>query len=237
MKNNIFLLGLVLGASFGAVTYYATSSLICGLIVLSLTIIYFFFVLNSIYSKYKIKVARFHECYLFINNFIISLSIKSSLIGAFESVTASVSEGMNKELYKIRDMKEIDKLNYLVSYFKFDDYRLFCDVISLWLEEGGNILRMSNHITNHIREIEEYINFSESKSKSRFIEFCLLWAFTIVIIIVLKIVLNNFLSAMLKNMIFKIGVVFVFTFLLASLHLFMMKMTNLEIGGWKDGKK
>jgi len=237
MKNKIFILGFILGILFGAIAFYATSSFICGFLVLMVVASYFCLFLNKIYYKYLSKVSRFHECYIFINNFIISLSIKASIIGAFESVTSTISEDLKNELSQIKDMREIEKINYLISYFKFDDYRLFCDVINLWMEEGGNILAMSNYVTNHIREIEEYINFCESKSKSKFFEFVLLWGFTILIVLVLRIVLNDFLSQMLNNIVFKIGVVMVFSFMMISLHLFMMKMTSLEIGGWQDGKK
>ena len=83
--NSVFL-GFFIGISFGIVAFISTNNFIVTGVVLVLTLLYFLIFANRILGKYRVKITRFHECYYFVNNFMVSLSIKQSLKGAFESV-------------------------------------------------------------------------------------------------------------------------------------------------------
>ena len=195
-------LGLVISIILGFVSFYATSNVFIGGGVLVVCILLYFLVFYKILQKYILKMNRIHECYLFINNFLITLSIKESLNAAFEATTNSISEEFSEYVLSVGDLNPQEKLLYLSKYFTLHIYRIFTDIVLLWQEEGGKILDMSSHITNEMREIEEYATYSKSISKRKSLEIGTLWLFSLAIIVVLRMSLSDIFSGLLSNPIY-----------------------------------
>jgi len=232
MKNSLSFIGIIVGVIFGAVTFFVTSSILFTMLIIALTVVYFSFILTPRYRKYKIRIEKYHECYNFINNFIISLSIKKSILGAFESVENSCSDDYLDVIDGIKELPEVEKIKYLNKYFPFHIYRLFCDVIILWSEEGGDILKLSNYVVNQSREYEDYLLYCKSVEKRKLFELITLWVFTIVIVVVLKVSLTGSLQKLLQNIIFQASIFGLFILVLVSIELIMSKIMKLEIKGW-----
>lgn len=228
MKNFIlisFLINLILGL----ISFFVTENIFIGGSIFIVSLIFLLTIINKKLINYKKEVNRIHECYLFINNFLITLSIKESLNSAFETVETSVSEEFYDFLKSIDELNPQEKLIYLNKYFPFHVYQIFVDIVNVWVDEGGNILEMSNHIIDEIRQIEEYVSFSQSISRRKIIEASSLWLFSLLVVVVLKISLNSSFSLILKQPVFIISTIFTCILFLATTYLAVNKMTKLEI--------
>lgn len=224
-------LGIIVSALIGFVSFFATSNVFIGGGVLIVGIMFYFLVSYKMLQKYIIKLNRIHECYLFINNFLITLSIKDSLNAALESTTSSISEEFCEYVLSVGDLNPQEKLLYLSKYFTFHIYRIFADIVLLWQEEGGKILDMSSHITNEMREIEEYVTYCKSISKRKSLEIGTLWLFSLAIVVVLRLSLSDIFEGLLKNPIYLISVPALMLVFLFSMYLLLVRVTKLEIRG------
>ena len=137
-------------------------------------------------KKYDQIKSRFHECYHFVNNFIISLSIKKSISGALETTVGSMPGEFIDMFNSVENISENEKLEYLTSYFSFHDYQLFLQIVLLWEDQGGDITTMSKYLSNDLRANEEYLTKVEGITKRKYFEIGVLWVITIAIVIFLR---------------------------------------------------
>ena len=120
--NQVVIIGIIVSVILGVSGYLASGNLIVGISSLILPILYFFFIARPIVKKYDTKISRFRECYHFINNFIVSLSIKNSISSALETTIESMPEknfvyDENVELFSVKE-----KIQYFSNYFRFHVY-------------------------------------------------------------------------------------------------------------------
>ena len=187
-------------------------------------------------NRYNLITNRFHSCYRFINNFIISLSIKNTIAAALESIKETMDEDFKKELGEISHLNDFEKMEYLRKYYRFHVYDLFLNIVNLYNEQGGNILQMSSQLIDKIRTIEEYLNNSHQIGIRKIIEFVILWIFTLVILITLRFVLAEHYILMASQTFYQIGVAILLMFASFSIALMIIKFTNTKIGGWSYEK-
>ncbi|MFA6852192.1 MAG: hypothetical protein WCR34_03440 [Bacilli bacterium] len=235
--NNSIIIGLVLGTIFGFIGYFATDSFLISLIVAGMTILYFSFVINRRFNKYLVMTKRFHSCYFFINNFIVSLSVKESIVDAFSSSSEGLGRSFLDSQDGIEDLTENEKIIYLKKYFDFHIYYLFSDIIALWCEQGGDIIKMSNYLMGSCRESEEYILYCQSENRKSGIEFCLLWVFSLFILTILRVVLADFYSSITRQVFYPYAIFGIFVILLFSIEILTRRMTNINIRGWYNETK
>lgn len=234
-KTNV--VGILLSIIFAGITYVATANIIVSAVVLVLTLLEFLIFINKRFKEYNLKISRFRECFHFINNFIVSLSIKGSIMASLENVTNAGSDALLEELDGVHELSETEKVQYLKRYFPFSSYQLFLDILLLWLDEGGDILEMSSYLTNNLRSEEEYISFCEKTNKKTMFEFAILWLFTLVILFALRFVLNNFYDLFTKQLFYPIGIGMIFVLALLSIEILTRKMTDIDIKGWNNERK
>ena len=235
--NKIISFGIVVSFLFGIAGFVASNNIFVGVAIIFLGVLYFILLARPIYSKYCIKVSRYHECYHFINTFIVSLSIKTSLAGAYETAIESMPEDFYKNIENVETFTLWEKLEHLNKYFRFHTYMLFIDLLHLCEEQGGNILEMSSDLLDEVRLTEEYISFSESTSKKKTGEFAILWLLTLGIMIFMRFVLSEFFATISKQIFYPIGIFAILFFALFSFHLALLRMCKLEIRGWNDSEK
>lgn len=235
--NQIVTIGIVISVILGISSFVASNNYIVGIVCLVLSTLYFFFLSKPIYKKYQTKVSRFHECYHFINTFIVSLSIKSTVASAYESAASAMPEDFSKNIENIDTFSQDDKLNHLAKYFRFHVFALFIDLIHIYEEQGGNILEMSHYLLEETRQVEEYISVSSSTSKKKIAEFIILWVLTLGIMIFLRFALSEFFSTIAKQLFYPIGIGLIVLFCLFSIHIALTKMCKLQIKGWDDSEK
>ena len=235
--NKNFITLLFISLLISVVSYIALENIIISGGILVVYIIFSLLIISPMLKKHAIKIRKFHECYHFINNYVISLSIKKSIAGALESTVNSMPTQFIDIYEGLENMGNIDKLNYLSSYFSFHAYQLFLQILAIWQEEGGDILQMSKYLINEIRCNEEYITKTESMSVHKYVEIGILWSFCLLIIIVLRFALKDFYMYIKGQLIYLISMVILFLFILFTIFLLVQKGTDLKIKGYKDNEK
>ncbi len=234
---NFLLIGIFVSLAFAGLIYLASENIFICLFIFLFSLVFFVFIVRRQIDKYREKTRRYHQCYQFINTYLVSLSIKGSMTAARES-SYDTSDTKTKEILdSIKEFDEGEKLSYLCKYFKFDLYHLFLDTVSLWNEQGGDILAMSQHLVNQVRLKEEYILFCESTHRTRLVEFIILWVLTLLILISLRFALSQFFTYIIKTIFYQIAVVVVFLFLIVSIYVMVKRITNITLEGWKDDEK
>ena len=110
-------------------------------------------------------------------------------------------------------------------------------MVSLWNEQGGDILKMSHHLVEQVRLKEEYLFTCESLNKNKTIEFVVLWAIALVILSILRFALSQFFMRISKTIIYQASVVVIILFVLISIYILILRITNVNLEGWKDDEK
>lgn len=186
--------------------------------------------LEKSYSLYE----RYHECFHFVNTFIVSLDIHGSLNGAFSSINPTMNKTYLAIYEGIASNKNEDKIAYLQKHYPFHLYGLFIKVVNLWEEQGGDILSMSSHLLEEGRKSEEYLRYCQDLHLTRTIEFVVLWIFALVILIVMRVSLNRFFQQIMNNVIYLVGLGLFFLFFLITIDILVRKITSREVKGWDE---
>lgn len=232
--SSFLLISIVISVVIGVITFLASNNYIIAIIALVIYLLYFLVFARKIFNKYQTKIVRFYECYHFINTFIVSLSIKSSLSSAYETAILTIDKEHVKELETIDSFEINDWLNHLNKYFKFHIFSLFIDLININEEQGGNILEQSKYLLEELRLNEEYISEGTLISKRKMTEFAILWVLTYVIMVFMRFALSSFFQNISKQLFFIIGILLIDVFCLLSIHFAIIKYTSLKIKGWDD---
>ncbi len=234
---NFIALGIIVSFVFAGVTFIASQNIFSSLIILAVYTAFFVLIARRQINKNEQKIHRYHQCFQFINSYLISLNVKGSLNAAMESSYETADEGTKEIIDSIKELSEQEKLSYLTKYFKFDLYHLFVDTVSLWSEQGGDILKMSHHLVDQVRLKEEYLLTCESLNKSKTVEFVVLWAIALVILAALRFALSQFFDRISKTIIYQVAVIVVILFALFSIYILILRITNVNLEGWKDEEK
>ena len=234
---NFIALGIIVSFVFAGVTFIASQNIFSSLIILAVYTAFFVLIARRQINKNEQKIHRYHQCFQFINSYLISLNVKGSLNAAMESSYETADEGTKEIIDSIKELSEQEKLSYLTKYFKFDLYHLFVDTVSLWSEQGGDILKMSHHLVDQVRLKEEYLLTCESLNKSKTVEFIVLWAIALVILAALRFALSQFFDRISKTIVYQVAVIVVILFALFSIYILILRITNVNLEGWKDEEK
>lgn len=234
---NLVLVGIIVSMVFAGVTFIATQNIFSTIGILVIFTAFFVLLVRRLINNSQQKIHRYHECYQFINSFIISLNVKGSLSAAMESAYDTSDSGTKEIIDSIKELNEEEKLSYLIKYFKFDLYRLFVDTVTLWNEQGGDIIKMSHHLIEQVRLKEEYLLACQSINKSKSVEFIVLWSIALMILAALRFALSQFFLRISQTVFYQVAVVVTMLFALVSIYILIKRMTNLNLEGWKDDEK
>ena len=231
------IIGLITGVIFFGVCYISTNNLIISSLPAVMAITYFVFFASPQINLYQKKMNYFRLTNQFVNNFIVSLSIQPVIDIAYKNAISSLNYNFGNKLDGTEDLNTFEKLRYLENVFSFHPYQVFVQIIDLWQEQGGDILKMSNFLINQFREVEEYISTCKRFGEKKVIEFSILWIFALSVLVVIRFALSQFYALISKNKIFLIGVISLFILVLISCQVLISKITKLELKGWKNHGK
>ena len=238
MKNKLFVIFLAISIVMAGACYLATDNYyMLGGVFLAYIILSVLFYIPRL-TGFENQCERFHECYHFISNFIISLSIKKSIKAALENVTLSMGKEFQEMMSRLDSMMEKERIKYLGdTYFPFHVYKLFIQIIDLYEEEGGDILEMSKYLLQEARNSEEYITICRNLAKHKYIEISWLWAATIVIIVLLRFTLKDFYSSIKNQPFFLISLGAIFVFIAFSIFILIKRGTETKLKGYQHNEK
>ena len=235
--SKFYLIFLMASLAFGAVSYISTSNLYISLGVFLISFLYLSIFAMKLIKRGQGKVRRFHECYQFINTFIISLSVKTSISAAFDTTSATLGEDFKDYINDIDELSIEEKMEYLRRYFPFHIYSIFLNILNIWSEEGGDIISMSTHLIEEARSGEEYVITSTSLAKKKTLEISFLWGICLAILLFLRFALDQFYSYINKLTFFPISICALFAFILFSYHLLILKINHLDLKGWNENEE
>ena len=234
---NYVLVGTVISVALAGVNFIASQNILSTISIFVVTDAFFVLIVKRQMHKNQLKTHRYHQCFQFINSFIISLNVKGSMNAAFQSSYEVMDETTREIIDSIKELNEEEKLSYLIKYFKFDIYRLFVDTIKLWNEEGGDILKMSEYLINQARLKEQYLLNCETIHRQKTIEFVVLWSISLTILGILRFALSQFFNKISNSLFYQISVSVIVLFALFSIYILVMRVSNFDLEGWKDDEK
>ena len=234
---NFILVGLIVSLILTGISYIATQNIFMAPVVFITSLAFFVFVVHRQMKKNQLKIHRYHQCFHFINSFIISLNVKGSMSAALESGYETTDENTKVLIDSIKELNEEEKIMYLCKYFRFDLYRLFVDTVHLWNEEGGDILKMSQYLINQARLKEEYLITCETIHRQKTIEFVVLWSISLAILAILRFALSQFFDRIKETIFYQAAVGVIIAFVLVSVFILLRKVSKLDLEGWKDEEK
>ena len=234
---SVYLVAVMVSGLFYIVTFLATNDLMLGAFPAGLALIYFAFVASPQLNLYKKKMQYFKLTNQFVNNFIISLSIQPVIDSAYKNALTSLNFDFKDKLEGTEELSSLEKLQYLGNYFSFHTYQAFVQVVDLWQEQGGDILKMSSFVTNQFREIEEYILACKQIGERKIVEFTVLWFFALSILVVIRFALAQFYVQIIQNKLYLVGVLAIFVFVIISCQVLISKVCYLDLKGWKKYEK
>lgn len=227
---------IFISAFLTSIVFFATNSIPVSIGIFAISILYFFTFGYMRIKKASIKSKRYHAAFQFINNFIIALSVKKTVGLALESTSDTFDEELRREIVSVEHLDDMEKLEYLEKYFHFDVYKLFLSIVSLYVEQGGNILDMSSNLLSEIRLDEEYINEVNSYARGKIFEFGLLWSISLSILIIIRVVLSQFYESFTSMLFYQLAVGGICLFVLLTIDICIRHLTSLDIRGWKHEK-
>lgn len=227
MKFNV-LIYLIVGLISGALYYFMTFNMIyaASLGVVSFILLYIF--TNKSIIKFINKEQKARECSLFVNNFIITLSINKSVISSYDIVKESFSKNLKNQVQLISHLNCEEQIAELKGYFNLSVYDVFLNLFEQYIYNGGDILKISQIFLYDIRQIEENIDNHFSILVKKMFELISLWAMTFVILIVIKLSLNDFFTSILSSNLFTYGLIVFFLVFVLNLILFLRHGFNLD---------
>ena len=234
---NYVLVGTVVSIVLTGVNFIASQNFLSSIFVFIITNAFFVLIVKRQMHKNQLKTHRYHQCFQFINTFIISLNVKGSMNSAFQSSYEAADDATKEIIDSIKELNEEEKLSYLIKYFKFDIYRLFVDTVKLWNEEGGDILKMSEYLINQARLKEQYLLNCESIHKQKTIEFVVLWSISLSILGILRFALSQFFLQISHSLFYQISISVIVLFALFSIYILVVRVCNCDLEGWKDDEK
>lgn len=225
----IVMVVIVVSLLLGGLGYVASGNFyLAGIILIA------FLAYGTTYVKRKIDrhekmMKSAQECHKFINNFLLSMSVRNSLADAFINATMNSDGALKEELKHIEHLAVREQIDYLNKYFRFDVYYMFLNILTLYEEQGGDILTMAETLIQEVHRMEEAMMIVSSIINRKVVEFVVLWTITLGIIIFMRFGMGQFYTKLLNATLVIIMTSSLFFLLLVSLHLALNKFMNSPI--------
>lgn len=220
---------IVISLVTSAISYIASNNIFIPVGVLLVFELYYFIIGRKMIKKYLSKVNTIHCCYHFINSFIVTMSVKESLDDAYESGIRLENKEFNEETANLESMPIYDRIVYLRKYFNLAVYKMFINVLDLYQDQGGNMLNISDALMRETTRTEKALADSVSTGEKHLFEFIVLWSLTFLILVFLRFGVSEFYMVMLSSPLFMALLVFFFVLLLISIHVFLVRFSNITI--------
>ncbi len=225
------LLCLLLAAGVASISYLVSSSfLLTGFVFVSYFGLTSLLCLPRFLALRKKRRAR-RDCYRFMNSFITTCSVTSSLIKSYEVASDGAMGEMKEAMSGIEGNNVEDKLVFLSSYFQSNLYEVFLSIVTIYQNRGGDILNLSSALLEEATKAEADADKRLKGGASRMLKHGLLWAMSLGIVAFLRFALSSFYGQLLASSTFMLSLCFYFLFLLLSLVIYCFRYTEEVSGG------
>ncbi len=209
--------------------YVATQNYIIGSIVFLVFSIYVFLFIFPKTKALKNRIRLVQNCCTFINSFIINVNVTKSLIQSYEKSLLYVATSDNSTFAEIEHLDILERLVELRDYYNFVPYEVFVNIMTLYVEQGGNILHMSQHLLKEINSIESSL-LKTTKNLIRFtVEHIFMWLITFGILLFIRYGLNDYHQYLTQSYLFIACVILFFVYFIICIHIFMKQSLGMFI--------
>ena len=227
--KKIDILMIFIGISLGFLCYFSTNNYIFSGAVLLIFVIDYFGLMRKKFKHYFSLIERVHTSYHFINSFVVTLSVKSSLNDAYENAIRINNAKLNDQTNELEDMPVVDRVKYLKDYFNLSIYRMFLNVLDLYLDQGGNILGIADNLMRECTRTEKTLSDTKAIGNKHLINFIILWLMAHSSLVFMRFSIRDFYQTMLSNPIIAPLIFVYFLVCILSINLFVNSFTNLTI--------
>lgn len=228
----LYLAAFVVSLLYGGLAYMVLDSWIWALIVFGTYALASSFIIVPVVRAYQERIARHHQAYRFINNYIVSLSVTNSQETAYEAAIEGVNDNAFQEVIKrIETLTVTERIEYLDSFFAVPFYGMFLSIHSIYADQGGDCLAVADPLLKEITRDEEYTTSTHKESQKLLIQFALFWVMSGVIMGFLRFGLSGYYQLMLESVAFRLIAAGYFLIVLASFILFARIYTGLKLFG------
>ena len=180
----------------GGTAFIASNQWYLGIAVGAVALILILFYLVPAIEKYGTLSRKRHECYLFIHGYLVTLSVCMSLEKSFDVATHSMGKDFHRLDETLSSMQAREKVEYLASYFESDLYRMFLSILHLYLDRGGDVLKLSSELTAEASRVEETAQAYDKQAIRKMMSFGFLWLMALIIVMFMRFGLSSFFSSM-----------------------------------------
>ena len=217
---------LIIALAVAGVCYIASSQLLMsGVVGLAYFLLLMIFAYPKVATMHRKRRIR-KECYRFMNSFVTTCSVTSSLSRAYE-VSCEGTEGEEKDVMEACSCNDIEgRLHELSSYFESQLFEVFLSIIAIYEERGGDILSLSSSLLEEATRVEEEEDNKAKVSQGKLFQYCTLWAMSLGIVGFLRFALANFYDTLLASLTYTICLGVYFGFLLFGLLFYCQVYTG-----------
>lgn len=228
MKKSKELIKIIIVALVSTVIFYfSTDNLIFSGVLLLLWIAYIIF----FFRKKLIAAINFDErvdnCSVFVNSFVINLSITNNPQSAFESIKETIPERLKTEYEHLNELSSLDFIYNLKDYFNLPVYHVFCDTLAIFNLQGGDVFSMFSEITEQLTNLNSRRLDMKNSAQKSFVNLALLWGLSVGILLICRFTIAQFYAEMMKSIIFVALVFALYLLVLFSFHLYFQKFTSI----------
>ena len=217
---------VLLSVLVAGVSFWATASIVLSLSVLFLYLSCFLGIclprVLALQRKRKIR----KDCYRFMNSFLTTCSVTTSLSKSYEVASEGAEGEMLEALQSVECNDVCGRLNFLSSYFESPLYDIFLSIVEIYQNRGGDILSLSSLLLEEATKGEEIAEKRLHACLTRLLQYGLLWGMSLGIVAFLRFALSTFYAELLSSSTFLISMGVYFVFLLVSLLVYCFVYTE-----------
>ena len=229
--KNANLIAIFVSLVLGIIAYFTSNNYYLAGSVPVIFLFYYLLIGSRKIKQYLSTNFRIHSCYHFINSFLINMSVKDSLDDSYFNATQGASGEYLDIVNELNNMPTMDKIEYLRKYFNLAVYKMFINVLNIYLDQGGRLLTMGEALLQETTRIEDTLNKSNRSIKKIAIEFGVLWLITFGVLVFLRFGVQEFYLTMLTSIPFFVTLCLFFVLFILSVHIFILRATNIYIKG------
>ncbi|MCR4561885.1 MAG: hypothetical protein K5694_01580 [Bacilli bacterium] len=234
----LYLIFFLISLINGFLCYLITSSYVIGIAAMIIYLLATLFLVVPTVKRHMVRVKKRHECFRFVNTFIVSLSVSQSGQEAYESALTGGSDELSKTADSITNLTIDERLQYLERFFLVDYYRMFYTIYQLYLTQGGDVLTLAEPLLKETTLFETHENSLEKVRVRYLTQFAVLWVLTILVLIFVRVGLNNYYTQLVQSSLYIVLAVLYFVIELISIVIFAYRVSgekfSLKLGGSKD---
>lgn len=213
----------------GFISYFCCENPILSLAVLLFYALVGYLLLLPMVTEYQTKGRKRNECYRFVNAYLICLSATQSWERSFGAGCEGIEGEFAERVNDIGNLEAKQRTEYLASYFESPLYQMFLSILSLYQDQGGDVLALSGSLLEELTRVEQNARGMEKEGRKNLVQYLILWAMAIVVVAFLRVGLNNFYSLAKGEMVYVLSIGVFFAFLLGSVVFYVAAYTGEKI--------